>query len=113
MIWRGVIDKELCWSGVRSMEDIGMVYWNMRNDSRVVDEVYIKRGCLVLEDFVFFSLYSFTHIVMQGGLSNTSDCCLVLFHSIRTSRSRVLITLSHYCYQYHLHLTPPITIPSN
>jgi len=42
-----------------------MVHWGMRNDSRVVDEVYIKRACLVLEDFLFFSLYSFSCIAKQ------------------------------------------------
>jgi len=45
-----------------------MVYWNMRNDSSVVDEVYIKRGCLVLEDFLFFSLYSRCCIAKQARL---------------------------------------------
>ena len=34
-----------------------MIYQSMGNDSREADEVYIKRGCSVLEDFVFFSLY--------------------------------------------------------
>jgi len=40
----------------------------MRNDLRVADEVYIKRGCLVLEDFLFFSLYSFSCIAKQARL---------------------------------------------
>jgi len=30
-----------------------MVHRSMRNDLRVADKVYIKRGCLVLEDFHF------------------------------------------------------------
>jgi len=42
-----------------------MVHRNMRNGSRVVDEVYIKRGCLVLEDFLVFSLYTFSCIAKQ------------------------------------------------
>jgi len=42
-----------------------MVHRSMRNDSRVADEAYIKRGCLVLEDFHFFSLYSFSCIAKQ------------------------------------------------
>ena len=42
-----------------------MVHWSIRDDSRVADEVYIKRGCLVLEDFLFFSLYSFSCIAKQ------------------------------------------------
>jgi hypothetical protein len=37
----------------------------MRNDSRVVDELYIKRMLLALEDFPFFSLYSFSCIAKQ------------------------------------------------
>jgi len=39
-----------------------MVHRSMGNDSRVVDELYIKRVLLVLEDFLFFSLYSFSCI---------------------------------------------------
>jgi len=42
-----------------------MVHRSMRNDSRVADEVYIKRDCLVLEEFLFFSLYSFSFIAKQ------------------------------------------------
>jgi len=44
VIWHGDIDKELCWWCVRSWEDIQMLHQSMRNDSRVPDEVYIKRG---------------------------------------------------------------------
>jgi len=39
-----------------------MVHRSMGDDSRVADQVYIKRGRLVLEDFLFFSLYSFSCI---------------------------------------------------
>jgi len=42
-----------------------MVHWSMRNDLRVADEVYIKRVCLVLDDFLFFSLYLFSYIAKQ------------------------------------------------
>jgi len=66
MIWRGVVDQELGWWCVRSWEDIQMVHRSMRNDSRVADEVYIKRGCSELEDFLFFSLYSFSSIAKQA-----------------------------------------------
>ena len=45
-----------------------MVHQSMRNDLRVADEVYINRGCLVLEDFLFFSLYSFSCIAEQARL---------------------------------------------
>jgi len=37
-----------------------MVHQSMRNGSRVADGLYIKRVLLVLEDFLFFSLYSFS-----------------------------------------------------
>jgi len=42
-----------------------MVHRSMRNGSRVADELYIKRGLMVLEDFLFFSLYSFSCIAKQ------------------------------------------------
>ena len=87
-----------------------MVHWSMGNDSRVADEVYIKRGCLVLEDFLFFSLYSFSCIAKQVRLWSSLDACPVLIPSIRTSKRLVLITILHYCYQYHLCPTPPVTL---
>jgi hypothetical protein len=34
----------------------------MRDDSSVADELYIQRVLLALEDFLFFSLYSFSCI---------------------------------------------------
>jgi len=37
----------------------------MRNGSRVADELYIKRVLMALEDFLFFSLYSFSCIAKQ------------------------------------------------
>ena len=42
-----------------------MVHRSMRNGSRVADELYIKRVLTVLEDFLFFSLYSFSCIAKQ------------------------------------------------
>jgi hypothetical protein len=42
-----------------------MVHQSMGNGSRVADEVYIKRLMLALEDFLFFSLYSFSCIAKQ------------------------------------------------
>jgi hypothetical protein len=42
-----------------------MVHQSMRNDSRVADELYINRVLLALEDFLFFSLYSFSCIAKQ------------------------------------------------
>jgi hypothetical protein len=37
-----------------------MVHRSMRNGSKVVDEMPINRVLSVLEDFLFFSLYSFS-----------------------------------------------------
>src|SRR5882757_4738434 len=42
-----------------------MVHWSMENGSRVADGLYIKRVLLALEDFLFFSLYSFSCIAKQ------------------------------------------------
>jgi len=42
-----------------------MVHQSMRNGSKVADELYIKRVLLALEDFLFFSLYSFSCIAKQ------------------------------------------------
>jgi hypothetical protein len=37
----------------------------MRDDLRVADELYIKRVLLALEEFLLFSLYSFSCIAKQ------------------------------------------------
>jgi len=50
---------------VTSWVEIRMVHRSMRNGSRVADELYIKRVLLALEDFLFFSLYSFSCIAKQ------------------------------------------------
>jgi len=42
-----------------------MVHRSMRNGSWVADELQIKRVLLALEDFLFFSLYSFSCIEKQ------------------------------------------------
>jgi len=42
-----------------------MVHQSMRYGSRVADELNIQRVLLVLEDFLFFSLYSFSFITKQ------------------------------------------------
>jgi len=49
-----------------------MVHRSMRNDSRVSDELYRKRGCFVLEDFHFLSLYIFSEIAKQQTILKTS-----------------------------------------
>jgi hypothetical protein len=43
-----------------------MVHRSMRNGSKVADELYIERVLLVFEDFLFFSLDSFSCIAKQG-----------------------------------------------
>ena len=77
-----------------------MVHWSMENGSRVADELYIKRVLLVLEDFLFFSLYSFSCIASN---STTLKDILILVPSIRTSSS----VPQH---PYHLRPTPPVTV---
>jgi len=42
-----------------------MVHRSMGDGSRVADELYIKRMLMVLEGFLFFSLYSFSCIAKQ------------------------------------------------
>jgi len=64
-MWRDCTDKKLCWWCVRSWDEIQMVHQSMRNGLRVADELYIQRGLLALEGFLFFSLYSFSCIAKQ------------------------------------------------
>jgi len=49
-----------------------MVHRSMRNGSRVADGLYIKRVVLALEDFLFFSVYSFSCLASNSTtLENT------------------------------------------
>jgi hypothetical protein len=64
-MWRGCTDKGLRWWCVRSWVEIRRVHRSMRNGSMVMDELYIKKGLSALEDFLFFSLYSFSCIAKQ------------------------------------------------
>jgi len=66
-----------------------MVHRSMRNGSRMADELYIKRVLMALEDFLFFSLYSFSCRAKQVAtlkqlrlLSCLVLSCLVLFFDI-------------------------------
>jgi len=109
VMWRGVVDKEVCWWCVRSQLDIRMVHAAMKNGSMVVDKLYIKKRCCTLEDFLFFSLYSFLCIAMQvmtlkqlWSLS-CSDSLDMNFENL------VLITISHYYSHNHLRPNLPIT----
>jgi len=65
LMWRGCIDKELSWWCVKSWDKIRMVHRSIRIGSWMADKLYIKRVLLVLEDFLFFSLYSFSCIAKQ------------------------------------------------
>jgi hypothetical protein len=65
MMWRGCINKTMRWWCVRSWDEIWMVHRSMGNGSRVADGLYIKRVLLALEDFLFFSLYTFSCIAKQ------------------------------------------------
>jgi hypothetical protein len=86
-MWRGCIDKKTRWWCVTSWDEIWIVHWSMRNDLKVVDEVYIKRVLLALEDFLFFSLYSFSYIAKQFTTLKQLRllCGLVLISSKRIS----------------------------
>jgi len=77
-----------------------MVHRSMENGSRVADELYIKRVLIALEDFLFFSLYSFSCIASN---STTLKDILIFVSSIRISSS----VLQH---PYHLRSTPPVTL---
>jgi len=61
------------------------------------DEVYIKRGCLVLEDFLSYFVDPFSCIAKQVRLRTSSDSCLVLSSLIRTVKYHVPIMISQYC----------------
>jgi len=58
-----------------------MVHRSMRDGSRVADELYIKRVLMALQDFLFFSLYSFSCIAKQVTTLKQFRplACLVLF----------------------------------
>jgi hypothetical protein len=84
-----------------------MVHWNMENGSRVGDKLYIKRCYLLLENFLFFSLYSMSGIAKQV-------TTLKQFHLLSLPDSRetniepvVLFSVITFCYQYHIHTTAP------
>jgi len=76
-----------------------MVHRSMRDGSRVADELYIKRVLIALEDFLFFSLYSFSCIAKQ----------VTTLKQFRFLSCLVLFSILHYCHQYHLRPTPPVT----
>jgi len=78
-----------------------MVHRSMGNGSRVADELYIKRVLMALEDFLFFSLYSFSCI------ANNSPTLKHILIFVSRYALRVLVLQ----YPYHLRPIPPVTIP--
>jgi hypothetical protein len=87
-----------------------MVHWSMRNGSRVADGLYIKRLWLALEDFLIFSLYSFSCIAKQVTTLKQLRHLSCLDFLETNFESLVSLLILHYCYQYHLRLTPPVTL---
>jgi len=81
MMWRGCIDKKLCWWCVRSWDEIQIVHRGMGGGSRMADELYIQRvfsgvggrPCLLS---LLFLVYS------KASLDCHTASCLVLslFH---------------------------------
>lgn len=84
---------------------VHQIIWNV---VRVADELFIQRGSLVLDDFVFFSLSSAGMQVTM--LNHSLDSCPVLFLWIRTSSLVILALISQLSYEYHLLTNPPVTL---
>lgn len=91
-----------------------MVYRSMINDCGDAHELYIKRGCPVLEDFIFFDRYYWLSCIAkqvtslkQFALMSSSDSLDMNFEY------HVPIMISHHCYQYHVHLNPPVTLTAS
>jgi len=38
-----------------------MVHWSIGNDFKLADMLFSMKGCLVLQDYLFFSLHSFSY----------------------------------------------------
>jgi hypothetical protein len=87
-----------------------MVHRSMEDDSRVADELYIKRVLLVLEDFLFFYLYWFSCIVKQVTTLKQLRILSCLDFLEMNLESLAPLSVLHYCYQYHLRPTPPVTL---
>jgi hypothetical protein len=70
----------------------------MKNGSKVVDGLYIKRVLLAVEDFLFFSLYSFSCIAKQDTTLKQLRL-LSCLDSLETTDEPLALPLIHYCYQ--------------
>jgi len=87
-----------------------MAYRSMMINSTETDKLYIKRGCLVLKNLLFFSLYSFSCIAKR--VTTLKQLRFIsAFDSADTNFVYpVLITISHFCKHYRLRPNPPITL---
>jgi len=84
----------------------------MGNDWRVADELYIKRVLIVLEDFLFFTLYSCCCIAKQVSTLKQLRLLSCLDFLDTNLDRRVLFSDITLSYQYHLRQTPPVTSSS-
>jgi len=74
-----------------------MEYRSSRNESRGADKQYIKRGCLVLEDYLLFSLYSYSCILIQL----TTGILILAWLLGPNFQQVVLFRISHFTFQFH------------
>ena len=88
--------QELCWWCTQSLKTIRMVQCIIRDDSRVAYELCVKTCFLVLEDFLFFSLYSIACIARQGTTLTELRLLFCLYPSKQTLSTFVWFTISHY-----------------
>jgi len=75
----------------------------------VADELYIKRVLMAMEDFLFFSLYSFSCIAKQVTTLKQLRLLSCLDFLETNFERLVLFSDIIFCYQYHLRPTPPVT----
>jgi len=100
---------EICSQCIRALQRIQMVHRSMKNDSNMADKLYLKRGCLVLDDFMVLSLYSLSCIAKQPTTLKQLQPVCCFDSSIRTLSTLVLFQKLHYCLHYYLSLTLSIT----
>jgi len=111
MISHGCVHKgDILWF-VRLWGNIQMVHQSRSNGLRVADELYLKRGHLMTGGFPFLH----TLLVLFYGKASY-DCwpaptCILCWSSNPNFEVlTVLLSILHYCYQYHPPGNPPITL---
>ena len=82
----------------------------MNKYSNTVGILYIIRCWFVMDDILFFSLYSFCCIAWQLKTLKLLGLVYYFDTSVQMGSALALVSKSHYCLQYHLHPTPPITL---